>query len=136
MAAELTAEVRDFVLQHVENYEQLEVLLLLCRKRDAGWTPQTVGESLRISTLVAAKALDDLCRGRLVDRLDVGRGSSYIFRPASTRMASAVELLLRSYDDNPLDIIHLMNSNALGRVRSAAARTFADAFIIEPKPKK
>jgi hypothetical protein len=133
--AETDPQVRDFLLEHVETYEQLEVLLLLCRQRDRSWTPESVGERLRLSTLVAAKALDDLTRGRLVDHLRVGRQSSYTFRPASTKLASTVEALVREYDESPLNIIHLMNTNALDRVRSAAARTFADAFVIDPKKK-
>jgi hypothetical protein len=65
----------------------------------------------------------------------VGRQSSYTFRPASTKLASTVEALVREYDESPLNIIHLMNTNAFDRVRSAAARTFADAFVIDPKKK-
>lgn len=133
--AEVDPQIRDFLLQYVETYEQLEVLLLLCRQRDRSWTPEAVGERLRISTLVAAKALDDLCRSRLLDQLKVGRQTTYTFRPASTRLGATVEALVREYDDSPLNIIHLMNSNALDRVRSAAARTFADAFVIDPKKK-
>jgi predicted ArsR family transcriptional regulator len=136
VAADPNTDVRDFVQQHVESYEQLEVLLLLCRKRDVSWTAATVGEALRISTLMAAKALDDLCREKLVDHLQVGRQTSYTFRPASSRLASTIELLLKQYDDNPLDVIHLMNEKAMDRVRSAAARTFADAFVLEPKKGK
>lgn len=133
--AAVDPEVRQFLLQHVETYEQLEVLLLLCRQRDRSWSPEAVGERLRISTLVAAKALDDLCRARLVDQLKVGRENAYTFRPASTKLGSTVEALVRVYDDSPLNIIHLMNANALDRVRSAAARTFADAFVFDPKKK-
>jgi hypothetical protein len=127
--------VRDFVEKYVQSYEQLEVLLLLCRRRDVSWTPTTVGEAVRISTLLAAKALDDLCRDRLVDQLQMGRQSSYTFRPASSRLAATIEALLKEYDDNPLNVIHLMNEKALDRVRSAAARTFADAFVLDPKKK-
>lgn len=133
--ADIDPQIRDFLLQYVETYEQLEVLLLLCRQRDRSWTPEAVGERLRISTLVAAKALDDLCRSRLVDQLKVGRQTTYTFRPASTKLAATVEALVREYDDSPLNIIHFMNANALDRVRSAAARTFADAFVIDPKKK-
>jgi len=133
--AAIDPEIREFLLHHVETYEQLEVLLLLCRQRDRSWSPEAVGERLRISTLVAAKALDDLYRARLVDHLEAGREAAYTFRPASTRLASTVEALVREYDDSPLNVIHLMNANALDRVRSAAARTFADAFVIDPKKK-
>jgi hypothetical protein len=132
---EVDPQVRDFLLERVETYEQLEVLLLLCRQRDRSWTPEAVGERLRLSTLVATKALDDLCRGRLVDHLRVGPQVSYTFRPASTKLASIVEGLVREYDESPLNIIQLMNTNALDRVRSAAARTFADAFVLDPKKK-
>jgi len=119
----------------VEGYEQLEVVLLLCRQREQSWTAAAVGEKLRMSTLIAAKALDDLARAKLLDELRLDRQTAYAFRPASTRMVAIVEELLREYDGNPLNVIHLMNHNAIDRVRSAAARTFADAFVIDTKKK-
>lgn len=135
MAVEVSADVRDFLDHTVESYEQLEVLLLLCRERGQSWSAEAVGGKLRISTLVAAKALDDLMRARLVDHLSVGKQSNFAFRPASTRMARTVEELLHVYDENPLTVIHLMNNRAINRVRSAAAKAFADAFVIDPKRK-
>jgi hypothetical protein len=132
---DIPADVREFLQRHVETYEQLEVLLLLCRERQRPWTAEAVGAKLRLSTLMVVKSLDDLTRARLVDHLRVGNQSTFTFRPGSSRTATTVEELLRIYDDSPLKVIHLMNSSALDRVRSAAARTFADAFVIDPKRK-
>jgi hypothetical protein len=136
MSSAVDPDVREFLLRNIESYEQLEVLLLLCRERAPAWTPEAVGEKVRLSTLVAMKALDDLTRLKLIDRLEVGRVTSYRFRPASSRTGATVEALLAAYDQTPLAIIHLMNTNALDRVRSAAARSFADAFIIDPSKRR
>jgi hypothetical protein len=128
-------EVRQFLAEHVETYEELEVLLLLARKRDRAWNPESVGVELRISTLVAVKTLDDLCRGGLADALKAPKGLSYTYRPRSSRLDQLVAGLVQAYERNPIDVIRVMNESALGRVRAAAARTFADAFVIPGKKK-
>jgi hypothetical protein len=127
--ADLSPDVRELLLERVESYEQLEVLLLLCRDRAQSWSADRVGEKLRLSTLVTTKVLDELTRGGFLHETRAGNAATFIFQPGSERTTQLIEELLRSYDDNCLDVIQVMNSRAMDRARSVA-REFADAFII------
>jgi hypothetical protein len=46
-----------------------------------------------------------------------------------------VEALVNMYDDDRIEVMNLMTSAALERVRKQAARVFADAFVLRPKKK-
>ncbi len=132
--AQLSPDVTQLLLDRVESYEQLEVLLLLCRDRSRPWTAEAAGEKLRLSTLATTMALDELARGGLLAVMRDEKPSTFTFRPDSARTATLIEDLLASYDDNCLDVIQVMNGRAMDRARSQA-RAFADAFIIGRRKK-
>jgi hypothetical protein len=52
-----------------------------------------------------------------------------------TDVDATVGALVRAYDQNRLEIVKLMNANAIQRLRNAALKTFADAFILGGKKK-
>jgi len=133
--ADLSPEVHQLLLESLESYEQLEVLLLLCRDRSEPWTADRVGERLRLSTLFTTKVMDELARGGLLHQERIEKSLLFTFRPESAPMVAIIEELLRVYDDNCLDVIQVMNSRAMGRARSAARR-FADAFLIGRRKEK
>ena len=120
-----------FVRQHVESYEHLEVLLLLQRNRDEQWSFEAVAEKLRITPAAAREAIDHLGRNGLL--LSRASGSRPVFRycPASENLESMVDRLVQIYKENRLGVIRLMNAGAIDRVRSAAIRTFAEAFRLK-----
>jgi hypothetical protein len=117
-------EVRRFLADHVGSYEELEALVYLAHRPRRSWTAEEVATGTRLSTLV------DLRRVGLVDEVMHGGRSRFVFWPASPRLASAAAQFVRVYDANPVDVIHLMNNNALQRVRTSAAIAFADAFVL------
>jgi hypothetical protein len=123
-------EVRRFLAEHVDSYEQLEALVYLARRPRRSWTPEEIATGTRLPTLAAIKALDELRRVGLVDAILEGRGTRFTFWPATPALSSAAEQFVAVYDANPVDVIHLMNQNALQRVRSSAAILFAEAFVL------
>lgn len=48
---------------------------------------------------------------------------------------SAIDALVRLYDEDRIEVMNLMTRTALERVRKEAARVFADAFVLRPKKK-
>ena len=62
-------------------------------------------------------------------------GNGCTYRVQSEEAEATIERLARAYKDQPMPVIKLMSANAIERVRTAALRTFADAFLIR-KDKK
>ena len=48
----------------------------------------------------------------------------------------AIGNLAESYDENRLEVINLMNTNAIERVRTSAMRAFANSFLLGGGGKK
>ena len=113
--------VRRLLTDAVDSFEKLEIVVHVYR---AEWT---VAPAPTIAKAISMP-LDEI--ERCVDQL---RGDGVLDRngPWST----AVESLVQMYDDDRIEVLNLMTSSALDRVRKEAARVFADAFVIRPKKK-
>lgn len=123
-------EVNELLRARIESFEQLEVLLLLHRRADEGWTAASVSGELHIGVPVASDALDHLCRGNLLD-VRVGKDALvFRFAPGTPELASAVELLVTRHQERRLDVVRMLSAHAMERVRTSAIRLFADAFLI------
>ena len=128
--AEIPEPVRRLLEEHVETYEQLEALLFLAR-RDKSFGVDTIAEQLRVSTETAAEALEHLRVRGLVAETAGGRDRVYrIVAPAASG-GSAVQMLASLYEERRMDVVKLMTDNAIARMRTAAIRRFADAFIVK-----
>ena len=57
-----------------------------------------------------------------------------LFEPAGP-WRTHLDALIKMYDDDRIEVLNLMTSTALERVRKQAARVFADAFVLRPKKK-
>jgi hypothetical protein len=123
-------DVRRFLAEHIDGYEQLEALVYLARRRRRSSTAADVATGTRMLTLVAMKALYDLRRAGLVREIIEEGRTAFVFWPATPELAATADRFVALHEANPVDVIHLMNANALQRVRSSAAVLFADAFVI------
>jgi hypothetical protein len=121
------AEVRQLIVDLIDSFEKLEVLVLLCRHRDAVWSVVTASEELRLTPEATEEALDGLVRTGLL-ALERDNGRNYQFRPANPDMGEAATQLCALYDEDRVLVINLLATTALERIKSSAARTFADAF--------
>ena len=133
-SSDLPEDVRILLHEHIETYEQLEVLLLLRRERYEAWTPEALAARLHVAEALVQPALSTLKAAGLVTTDgtsdSAGHPRRYAYRPASSGLDATVGILDREYAERPISIIRLMSANSIERVRTAALHTFADAFIL------
>jgi hypothetical protein len=130
-AGDLPEDVRALLHEHIESYEQLEILLLLRRERYEDWTPQGLATRLHLRAELIESALAGLKASGLVQATGADPMPRFAYRPASSGLDAAVGRLDREYSERPISIIQLMSANAIERVRTAALHTFADAFVLK-----
>lgn len=132
-AGDLPEDVRALLHEHIESYEQLEVLLLLRRERYEEWTVAALAARLHVREELIGSALEGLKGGGLVAITGATPAARFAYRPASSGLDATAGRLEREYAERPVRIIQLMSANAIERVRTAALHTFADAFILKKK---
>ena len=128
-ADEVPEDVRAFLTQHVESYEQLQILLLLQRER-TDWTAQGLSERMKVSLPLIAAALASLQSRAVVECGPASCGAPDTGDSPAAALDKTIERLASVYADRPIAVIRLMSANAIERVRTAALRTFVDAFIL------
>jgi len=121
------AALRAFIASHIENYEQLEVLLLLNRRRQSV-SAAAVAAELKLEESEVGQALRALESRHLLADDDAGLGKMFRFSPKTAELLQGVELLARAYDEHRIKLIQLMNANALERAKMIALRKFAEGF--------
>ena len=132
-AEDLPEDVRALLNEHIESYEQLEVLLLLRRERYEEWTIAGLAARLRVRDELIGSALEGLKAGGLVVATSAAPAPRFAYRPTSSGLDAAAGRLDQEYAQRPIRIIQLMSANAIERVRTAALHTFADAFVLKKK---
>lgn len=137
MTDELDADVRRLLFERVTSYEQLEALLLLHASPAQDWTARDVAAALRIDVGNATAALTALAAQRLLEPSSGQPPQRHRYAPADSALATCTDKLARAYAESRLEVVKQMSINAIERVRSSAARTFADAFLLgHKKPKE
>ena len=128
--AELPEDVQKLLRDHIGSYEQLELLLVLRANSDTCWTREALGARLRIPEALVIEALTALGSAGFVGSLTQDGRKGYAYRIHRAEVEATVARLARAYKDQPMSVIKLMSANAIERVRTAALRTFAEAFIL------
>lgn len=116
------ARIQRFLLERVQSYEQLEILLLLFNSREFLWAPAAISDKLQLSELDVSDALDALRSRGLVTTLECGVG--LVYAPESAALNQMVTDLATLCESQRLEVMKAMTANAILRLR---ART-ADAF--------
>lgn len=127
---ELPDDVQALLRDHIESYEQLELLLLLRAERDHRWTEEALSARLRISSSLLAVALERLKSASFLEEWLDNAEKRYTYIAQSDPIETTLGRLVQAYREHPIPIVKLMSANAIERVRTAALHTFADAFII------
>jgi hypothetical protein len=125
--------LRQFLFERVPTYEELEILLLLLRKEGQALSVAGVAKELGASGEDCQAALQNLERQGLLARAE--DPPRFRYAPSDPVLAQRVEELAAVYRDQRILVIQMMSGNAVARVRTAAIRTFADAFQLRG-PKK
>lgn len=121
-------ELRAFLRDYIDSFESLEILLLLRRERTA-FTAEELCRRLKTRAPLIDDALASLVRGRLVNATEQNLPTSYTYADENLARDAIIASLERAYRDEPIQVMQLMSTNAIERLRSSAIRAFADAFI-------
>jgi hypothetical protein len=132
----ISDDVKTLLRDCIDSFEQLEILLLLHRRRDDTWAPDSIEGELNLDADAAETALEDLCRWSLIEVRVEGGVRCYRYRPDTPGLEATIHALAKAYEEHRLEVIKLMNKNAIERVRTSAMRAFADAFVVGGGGKK
>lgn len=132
---EIPEDIRLFLMEHVESYEQLDILALLRPQPERSFSCDDVAAATNISLAAAETALDGLQQSGILSGSADRGGPRFRYTPSDPGVDGLVERLLRAYKENPLGIVKLMSANAIERVRTYAIRAFANSFVLERKKK-
>jgi DNA-binding IclR family transcriptional regulator len=108
-----------FVREHLRSVWALELLLVLRRDRERGWTAAELVRELRASTGLVNDNLVRFERSGLVARDDEGR---FRYRPAAAVLGALCDRLETAYRQRPVAIVNLIAAPR------DALQSLADAF--------
>jgi hypothetical protein len=113
------------VLDRLESYEQLHLLLVVAAEPGRRFT------IVELTDLKAAASDVEVIAADLIDAgLLVRDGDDGLRLAAEVWVIEGAAGLTHEYLNNPLPIIQGLTTRAMERLRSATARTFADAFVV------
>jgi hypothetical protein len=114
----IPADLRDFILRHIDSVAHLEALLLLRTKPDYSWEVPAVAARLYIGEQQAAEVLAQLYGERLL----ACENHLYRYSGQSPQTLSMIDRLAESYAKQLIPVTNLIH----GKPRRI--RQFADAF--------
>ena len=123
----LPADVHQFLYQNIDSLEQLEVLVLLLRRPDRGWSPDEVARELYSHPASVARRLALLLGQGLLREIEPG---CYQYAPRTAELHATVLRVADSYHERRVAVITLIASKPIENVRA-----FSDAFRIR-RPKE
>ena len=121
----LPQDVHHFLHQHIDSVEQLEVLLLLWRSPERGWTSDDVATTIYSHPTSVVRRLALLLGQGLLREREPG---CYQYAPRTVELHAAVSHLDRIYRERRVAVITLIASKPIQNVRA-----FSDAFRIRRK---
>lgn len=127
-ADELPLSVLNFISRYVRSVEQLEILLLFSRERDATWSVQQAYEAILSTPQSVERWLDEFVRHGLLEKLSTS--PSRYRCCAEEGLVSQLTALAQLYQTTPVRVIE-----AIYKRDTTAAKSFADAFKLNnPDP--
>lgn len=130
-ASEPPPDVQILLRDHIESYEQLELLLLMRADRATTWTEEALSARLHLASSLVGAALERLKAAGFLEEHRHGSERRYAYLGQSDTLEATINRLAAAYREYPIPIIKLMSANAIERLRTSALRTFADAFILK-----
>lgn len=121
MPESVPEDVRKLLARHINSVEQLEILLVLRRRPEVGWTATEVAEELRTSESSARTRLRDLSARGFVET--VSSSETFRYAPSSAWLKGAVDQLADLYAERPYRVIDLIFAKPIDDLR-----VYADAF--------
>lgn len=129
---DIPEDVRTFLHDHIESFEELAALALLVRDPARAWDEEQIAQRVHSSEEEASRALEELCaRGFVV--LEIANDTRTFRYGAKAPSSETIERLASLYEERPLEIMRIMSANAIDRVRTRMAKSFANAFVVRKK---
>lgn len=124
MTAELSDEVRYFIMENIDSVAKLEVLHLLANSPEQGWTPDAVSRELRSTEAAARKYLSELTASGLLTTQD-SKNAIFQYQPKRPELDLLVKKLIAAKATFYPRIIQLIYDRPIEKIRE-----LADAFRI------
>jgi len=135
MAVPIPNAVRRFVRQHVHELEQLEVLLLVHGVPAKFISVQEAARVLETEPELIASAFQHLAEHGLCIASSTEQ-TCFRYAPTRPELAACVDQIGEIYAGARIDVLVLMSSYAMERIRNASLRAFAYAFLFKQDNKK
>lgn len=125
---ELDDGVKTLLETKLDSFEKLEVV----RALRASGRPMSCSEletACRLSSELIEDAVASLQRSKFVEHDATGRGIWLGISSTDPRF----EALMKRYNEDRIGVLKVLSSSVMQRLRSMAARAFAEAFVIRRK---
>jgi AraC-like DNA-binding protein len=116
----LPQDVHQFLYQHVESVEQLEVLILLLEHPERGWSPDEVARRLYSHPASIARRLAMLLGQGLLREIEPG---CYQYAPRTDELHGTTLRVAAMYRERRVAVVTLIASKPIENVRA-----FSEAF--------
>jgi hypothetical protein len=126
--------VRRLLRDVVDSFEKLELVVQVSRGGVPLPTTPVIAAALGLAPTLVAEALSELAQAQAVVLADREGGGWGI--DGEGPWAAAIAVLARLYDEDRIRVLDLMTRTSLERVRTQAARAFADAFVLRSTKKE
>jgi hypothetical protein len=127
---EIPNDVQQLLHEHVESYEQLEILLLFAGEPDRSWSGRELAAKAGMPIGAAVDAAEHLHQVAVLIRSESGGVARF---SARSDLTATIDHLHEAHQRDRLGIMNLMTAFALERVRTSALRAFAGAFQLGKK---
>jgi ornithine cyclodeaminase/alanine dehydrogenase-like protein (mu-crystallin family) len=124
----VSEDVRAFLREQIETYEELEVLLFLQRETLGPWSVDSLRAQLRLDPSVLCDVLTALRGRKLINSSFDGFEEGYQLSAEAANNETLAHLAAL-FENQSIEVIKLMSANSIDRIRTAAVRSFADAFV-------
>jgi hypothetical protein len=114
-------EVLSLLHERLSGLHEIKVLLLLHGDPSRTWSAPAVAEALRWPEPWAGTALENLAAAGLVVGIGDGLERRFSYLATTIELDAAAGVLADIHGEDGLQLMRILNSSALDRVRSAAA---------------
>jgi predicted ArsR family transcriptional regulator len=128
----LSPAVVTFLRENIVSYDDLEILLLMQRRREP-WSSEALAAEVHMHVSTVEKALERLQQRDLLESRRLGQRAAYRFNPQDPLTTEQVKAVERAYDTDRIGVMNAMNANAMDRIRNQALHVFAHAFVVVGK---
>ena len=121
--AELSEDIRRFILTSVPSVPYLEAILLLRADPEVGWDVRRLAARLYVAERQAAEVLSALAAAGIAHGEDQGETVLFRYAPATAELRERLDAVAQAYSANLVEVTDLIHSRTHKR-----AQQFADAF--------